>query len=405
MASNKVKIPTIDFCNSELKPGTAQWESTKTQAFQEYGCFEAIYDKVQNEIREARFDTLKEILPLKAELRDYSKKTFKRFQNEIPRFPFYDSVHNADLLIPESFDTFANTFWPDGNPDYCNVIKSYYEPLVKLDEMVKRMVLESLGLKNYIDEFLDFSNVFFLRFAYYKTAPGEDGREIGLPEHTDVDFLTIIKGNQAGLQVLKIGEWIDLNVSPNSCVVLSTDSFMMRDNEKNRVLHSGRLFQQYSVDEFIKVKAQRLDFASFNQDLFQIDVLQGLLDILRLDEREASKIGGKIFLPTSFTGAPRDMRQRYMDAIALVQYFGKPDIVLTMTCNPCWPAIKEYLLPTDETQNRSDLISRVFRAKKRGLPHAHFLVILADDYKLLTPEAFDKFISAEMPDPDKNLLT
>nr|XP_016491948.1 PREDICTED: probable 2-oxoglutarate-dependent dioxygenase AOP1.2 [Nicotiana tabacum] len=118
MASNKVKIPTIDFCNSELKPGTAQWESTKTQAFQEYGCFEAIYDKVQNEIREARFDTLKEILPLKAELRDYSKKTFKRFQNEIPRFPFYDSVHNADLLIPESFDTFANTFWPDGNPDY-----------------------------------------------------------------------------------------------------------------------------------------------------------------------------------------------------------------------------------------------------------------------------------------------
>nr|XP_016460125.1 PREDICTED: uncharacterized protein LOC107783644 isoform X1 [Nicotiana tabacum]XP_016460126.1 PREDICTED: uncharacterized protein LOC107783644 isoform X1 [Nicotiana tabacum] len=201
----------------------------------------------------------------------------------------------------------------------------------------------------------------------------------------------------------------------------------MRDNEENGVLHSGRLFQQYSVDEFIKVETQRLDFASFNQDLFRIDVLQGLLDILRLGEREASKIGKQNFLPTSFTGGPRDMRQRYMDAIALVQHFGKPDIFLTIKCNPSWLEIKEHLLPTDETQNRPNLISRVFRAKveemktdilkrsifgkvvafmyslefqKPGLPHAHFLVILTDEYKLLTPEAYDKFVCAKLPDPD-----
>ncbi|XP_019265860.1 PREDICTED: uncharacterized protein LOC109243390 [Nicotiana attenuata] len=214
-----------------------------------------------------------------------------------------------------------------------------------------------------------------------------------------------------------------------SCREYYCYKLQMRDNEENGVLHSGRLFQQYSVDEFIKVETQRLDFATFNQDLFRIYVLQGLLDILRLGEREASKIGKKKFLPTSFTGGPRDMRQHYMDAIALVQHFGKPDIFLTMTCNPCWPEIKKHLLPTDETQNRLDLISRVFRAKveemktdilkrdifgkvaafmhaiefqKRGLPHAHFLLILDDDYKLLTPEAYDKFVSAELPDADKN---
>ncbi|XP_075092424.1 uncharacterized protein LOC142172656 [Nicotiana tabacum] len=116
-----------------------------------------------------------------------------------------------------------------------------------------------------------------------------------------------------------------------------------------------------------------------------------------------------------------------MDAIALVRHFGKPDIFMTITCNPSWPEIKEHLLPTDETQNRPDLISRVFRAKveemktdilkrsifgkvaafmysiefqKCGLPHAHFLVILTDDYKLLTPEAYDKFVCAELPGPD-----
>lgn len=40
--------------------------------------------------------------------------------------------------------------------------------------------------------------------------------------------------------------------------------------------------------------------------------------------------------------------------------------------------------------------------QKRGLPHAHMLVILSDDYKLLTSEAYDKFVSTELPDPDVN---
>ena len=32
------------------------------------------------------------------------------------------------------------------------------------------------------------------------------------------------------------------------------------------------------------------------------------------------------------------------------------------------------------------------------LPHAHFLIIVADRYKLLILEAYDKFVCAELPD-------
>lgn len=49
--------------------------------------------------------------------------------------------------------------------------------------------------------------------------------------------------------------------------------------------------------------------------------------------------------------------------MALVQQFGKPHIFLTMTCNPNWPEIKEELHFNQETQNRLDLIVRIFRAK------------------------------------------
>ncbi|XP_019237811.1 PREDICTED: uncharacterized protein LOC109217964 [Nicotiana attenuata] len=214
-----------------------------------------------------------------------------------------------------------------------------------------------------------------------------------------------------------------------SCREYYCYKFQLRDNETNEVLHCGRIFQQFIVDVYIKLETQRLDFLSFNPDLFRIEVLQGLLDILRYGEREASKIGKKTFLPVTFIGGPRDMRRRYMDAIALVQYFGKLDFFITMTCNPAWPEIKEHLSLSDEVQNRPDLVSRVFRAKveelktdilkrqifgrvaafmytiefqKRGLPHAHFLIILADEHKLLTPESYDKFVCAELPDSKKD---
>nr|XP_016469496.1 PREDICTED: uncharacterized protein LOC107791864 [Nicotiana tabacum] len=202
----------------------------------------------------------------------------------------------------------------------------------------------------------------------------------------------------------------------------------MRNDDEDEILHTRRLFQQYSVDEYIKLETQRLDFGSFNQDLFRMSVLQGLLYVLRLGERDASNVGKQTFLPNSFIGGPRDMRQHYMDVIALVQHFGKPDLFITMTCNSSWMEIKEHLSSSDEAQNRPDLISRAFRAKieelktdilkrnifgkvaafmytvefqKRGLPHAHFLIILSNEQKLLTTEAYDDIIRAELPDSNR----
>jgi hypothetical protein len=50
-------------------------------------------------------------------------------------------------------------------------------------------------------------------------------------------------------------------------------------------------------------------------------------------------------MPSSFIGGPRDMRRRYMDAMALVWRFGKPNIFLTMICNLNWDEIKRELYP------------------------------------------------------------
>ena len=56
-----------------------------------------------------------------------------------------------------------------------------------------------------------------------------------------------------------------------------------------------------------------------------------------------------------------------MDAMAIVQRFEKPDIFLTITCNPNWQEIKAEIQSNQEIQNRPDIIVRILRAKLEEL--------------------------------------
>ena len=38
--------------------------------------------------------------------------------------------------------------------------------------------------------------------------------------------------------------------------------------------------------------------------------------------------------------------------------------------------------------------------QKRGLPHAHIILILEEQYKINTPEMIDKIVCAELPDSE-----
>ena len=43
----------------------------------------------------------------------------------------------------------------------------------------------------------------------------------------------------------------------------------------------------------------------------------------------------------------------------------------------------------------------VIEFQKRGLPHPHMLIILKPEYKITSPDQYDKFVSAELPDEEK----
>ncbi|TVU29842.1 hypothetical protein EJB05_21430 [Eragrostis curvula] len=179
----------------------------------------------------------------------------------------------------------------------------------------------------------------------------------------------------------------------------------IRDLEFNILFYGGRLFQQYIVDIYIKIETMRLDWFSkpAHQKIIRADLYKGVLDTLASGEARASEAGRRLVLPQSMTGCDRDVHMRFLDAMTLMQRFGKPCYFVTMTCNPYWDEILELLLCGQTPQDRPDIVARVYRAKlrdledflvkkkhfgevaayahvtefqKRGLPHEHFLLIM-----------------------------
>ncbi|XP_020263362.1 uncharacterized protein LOC109839344 [Asparagus officinalis] len=153
-----------------------------------------------------------------------------------------------------------------------------------------------------------------------------------------------------------------------SCREYYCYKLQIRDTRQSIVLTSaGRLFHQYAVDMYIKLETTRLDYFRKKQSEIRAELFQGIVDSVAAGEAKASQVGKRIVLPSSFIGGPRDMRRRYLDAMSLVQRFGKPDIFITMTCNPEWEEITEELHSGQTHNDRPDLTSRIFRGKLQDL--------------------------------------
>ncbi|XP_074305569.1 uncharacterized protein LOC141640787 [Silene latifolia] len=151
----------------------------------------------------------------------------------------------------------------------------------------------------------------------------------------------------------------------------------IRPNDSSILLKSGRLLQQYMVYMYIKIETTRLDYIRNNQNIIRADLYQGIIDSYNAGQTQ----------------------------------------------------IERELLLFEEAQNRPDLVSRIVRVKllelkkdicirkifgnvagyiyvvefqKRGLAHAHFLIILDSVNKIGTPYQYDEYVCAELPDSAEN---
>ena len=142
----------------------------------------------------------------------------------------------------------------------------------------------------------------------------------------------------------------------------------IRSTDFNPFLLGKRLFQQYVVDSYVKIEKDRIQYCKDHQKEIKADTYKGLHDYLQNSANYINgQIGKTVILPSTFIGSPRHMQQCYQDAMAIINNKGKPDIFLTMTCNPKWPEIQENLLPGQQPCDRPDIVARVFHLKKDRL--------------------------------------
>ena len=191
-------------------------------------------------------------------------------------------------------------------------------------------------------------------------------------------------------------------------------------------LHMARrLYLQFIVDAYTKVESNRLNFHTNVLRPQRTGQYQQIVDQMRDEDLNPDDVGQRIILSPSYTGGPRYMFEKQLNALTYVNRYGRPTLFVTMTCNPSWREITENLPAGQKFYDRPDITSRVFRLKlkeiiqffklgkmgeviaylysvefqKRGLPHAHILIWLLDGQSIRSNRV-DELICAEIPDID-----
>lgn len=110
-----------------------------------------------------------------------------------------------------------------------------------MDQIIRKMILESLGVEKYMEEHMNSTN-YRLRVMKYK-GPQTSDTKLGLSPHTDKNFVTILYQNQVeGLEMMtKDEQWISYKPSSESFVVVLGDSMHVNSIHHSSFINNHQL--------------------------------------------------------------------------------------------------------------------------------------------------------------------
>lgn len=135
---------------------------------------------------------------------------------------------------------------------------------------------------------------------------------------------------------------------------------MILDNDFTQFQFCGRLSQKYAVDNFCKIEA-KLNWHRHNQANLTWNLW---INFCAMNPQKHS--GALLSYQTHLLVASASYKKLYLDSMAIMKVYGKPDLFATFTCNPNLPEINLELKPNKKPCNRPDLCVRVFRMKMKA---------------------------------------
>ncbi|XP_030745097.1 uncharacterized protein LOC115874142 [Sitophilus oryzae] len=321
---------------------------------------------------------------------------------------------------------------------------------VKMGEVISRMSQRNEPLDNLVIGFRDNINEVRRQYALPESSSeiaavfvGEVPREVnlkiyprrdGVPHQNEIKNLNCFADPMVYPLLFPYGDrgyntGMPRLSNPRKTITFSEFyRFRMMCRDHFSIIHNaGKLFQQYIVDVWLKIEANRLWYYVTHQQYQRSASYASILSMIRRRAQEENcRVGKIVILPSSYSGSARSQNRLYLDAMSVVARCGKPDLFITFTCNPHWDEIRLNLDYKQKWQNRPDLVVRVFQNKlrefiddivdkqvfgiityffyvvefqKRGLPHAHIMVCFRPEDKVDTIAKVDRVISARIPDP------
>lgn len=114
------KLPVLNFSKETLKLGSESWDLARKdvqRAFEEYGCFVVLYDKISPEFRSTMFGALEELfdLPTETKMKNKYEKPLNGYVGQNPVIPLHESLGIDNATTKEGTQFFTNLMWPQGN--------------------------------------------------------------------------------------------------------------------------------------------------------------------------------------------------------------------------------------------------------------------------------------------------
>ncbi|KAL4296638.1 hypothetical protein GQ457_12G015980 [Hibiscus cannabinus] len=220
-------VPVIDFSklNGDDRGRTL---GEIANACQEWGFFQLVNHGIPVELLERVKKVSSEFYKLEREENFNKSKGMELLDKSVESLEDSDWEDVVTLLDDNE--------WPSNTPGFQETMKEYRFELKKLAEKVMQVMDENLGLpKGYISKAFndgDGENAFFgTKVSHYPPSPHPE-KVKGLRAHTDAGGVILLFQDDkvGGLQVLKDGQWIDVQPLPNAIVINTGDQIEVLSN-------------------------------------------------------------------------------------------------------------------------------------------------------------------------------
>ncbi|KAL7197729.1 hypothetical protein ACSBR2_020284 [Camellia fascicularis] len=227
-------IPSISLTNEvlSLDRQSEEWKAMirkVREACEAYGCFVLDYENIPLELQQLLFKTTAEMFDLPVETKLQYEKPSPKDGGYVLSNPFGPLYESFGVHCEEEVRALEKLMWPQGNPQFCEVINSITAKVHELNLLLLRMIFESFGIEEYYNEkALDENIVGKFRSTKYRL-PKENEDPLGLAIHVDKAIINILCQNSVqGLEVLtKEGKWIKLNIPKGALVVFVGDALQV----------------------------------------------------------------------------------------------------------------------------------------------------------------------------------